>query len=301
MSRKSIFKALRYFAVGLVSFLLVVAAVVYGVSSYRLHRKHTVHATAITIPTTDAAIERGRHIVTTRACSDCHGKDFAGQKVIDDPLAGVFHGANLTRGAGGLPGDFSDLDYVRAIRHGVARDGRPLVLMPSNEYAILSDEDLGAVIAYLKTVPAVDRPRGPVSPGPIVRLFLVLGQIKLGAEEINHNAAHVASITPAISVEYGKYLASSCIGCHGPNMSGGKIAGAPPDWPDAANLTPHTSARIGQWTEAQFLSVLRSRQRPDGTTLNPVMPTAFAQMTDVELKALWTYVSSLPAVATGVR
>lgn len=301
MSRKTVLKVLRNFVIGVLSIVVAVVAIVYGVSSYRLSRKHVVQVRQFPIPNTAAVIERGRHIATTRGCSDCHGKDYAGNKVIDDPMAGEFHGPNLTRGVGGLPASYGDEDFVRAIRHGVAPDGRALALMPSHEYTTLSDEDLGATIAYLKSVPAVDRPRGPVSPGPVIRLMMVLGEVKLAAEEIDHSALQAASVTPAITVDYGKYLASSCIGCHGSNMSGGKIAGAPPDWPSAANLTPHASSRIGQWNETQFIQALRTRQRPDGSMLSPIMPDGFAVMTDLELKALWAYISTLPQVATGAR
>jgi cytochrome c553 len=301
MSRKTVFKVLRNLVLGVLSIVVAIVAIVYGVSSYRLSRKHVVQVREIPVPNTAATIERGRHIATTRGCTDCHGKDYAGNKVIDDPMAGQFHGPNLTRGAGGLPASYGDVDFIRAIRHGVATDGRALALMPSHEYTTLSDEDLSATIAYLKSVPAVDRPRGPVSPGPVIRLMMLLGEVKLAAEEIDHTALQVATVTPAVTADYGKYLASSCIGCHGPNMSGGKIAGAPPDWPSASNLTPHSSGRLAQWNEAQFIQALRTRERPDGSKLSPIMPEGFAAMTDLELKALWAYINTLPQVATGAR
>jgi mono/diheme cytochrome c family protein len=301
MSRKTVFKVSGYFVAGILVLAFTAAVVVYGVSSYKLNRKYSVHAREVAIPNTATAIERGRHLATTRGCMDCHGSDLSGHQVINDPMVGKLHGSNLTRGVGGLPADFSDSDFVRAIRHGVARDGRPLVLMPSAEFTMLTDEDVGTLIAYLKSVPNVDRPRGPVSPGPVLRLLMVLDKFKLAATEIDHSATHVASITPAISVEYGKYLAFGCVGCHGPNLSGGRIPGGPPDWPSAANLTPHGTARIAQWNETQFVEAIRTRRRPDGTVIDPVMPNAFAQMTDVELKALWAYISTLPPVATGMR
>lgn len=301
MLRHKFFKILLWCFGGLAALVLGLFAVVYGVSSSHLHRTYSVTVAPIAVPNSAEMIERGRHVVATRACADCHGQDFGGAKVIDDPAAGLLWGANITRGQGGLPADYSDLDYVRAIRHGIARDGRPLMLMPSAEYTHLSDEDLGAVIAYLKTLPAVDRPRGPVKPGPVIRALMALGKIKLSAEEIDHQATHLASISPSITPTYGKYLASSCTGCHGGNMSGGKIAGAPPDWPAAANLTPDPSGRVGQWTEEQFINVLRTKQRPDGSTLSPVMPAAFAQMSDLEIKALWSYLKTLTPAPTGMR
>ena len=155
--------------------------------------------------------------------------------------------------------------------------------MPSAEYTTLSDEDLGAMIAYLKTIPAVDRERGPLSPGPVIRALMVAGQVKLAAEVIDHAAHRPASVEKGITVAHGRYLAAGCTGCHGENLSGGKIPGAPPDWPATANLTPHTSSRLPAWSEQQFLATLRTQKRPDGTALHPLMPAAIGQMTDEEI------------------
>jgi cytochrome c553 len=102
-------------------------------------------------------------------------------------------------------------------------------------------------------------------------------------------------------VEYGRYVANGCIGCHGTNFSGGKIPVGPPDWPPAANLTPHADGRLTKWTDADFIQTLRTARRPDGSELNPVMPRLFGQMDDVELKAIWAFLQTLPAAATGVH
>jgi len=75
-----------------------------------------------------------------------------------------------------------------------------------------------------------------------------------------------------------------------------RIPGAPPDWPSSRNLTP--AGDLAKWSEADFLRAMQKGARPDGTKLNPVMPVAFGQMTDVKLKALWTYIQALPPVKT---
>lgn len=284
--------------IGIVAFA---AGAVYATTNYRLRRTHDVTVRGVTVSSDAATLERGRHLVVTRSCADCHGADLGGTKVVDDPMAGRIHGPNITRGKGGLPANYSNLDYVRAIRHGLAADGRALVLMPSVEYTTLSDEDLAAMIAYLKSVPAVDRERGPVSPGPVLRTLLLAGKFRLSAEDIDHAAHRPASVEPTATAEYGRYLAASCIGCHGPNLSGGKIPGAPPDWPATSNLTPHPSSRVTNWTEADFVSTLRTLKRPDGTSLHPLMPAAIGQMTDLELSALWQYLRTLPPTETGAR
>jgi mono/diheme cytochrome c family protein len=281
--------------------LLLAATTTYAVSEYRLRRTHAVEIAAPSIPSSPEVLARGRHLVITRGCADCHGDDFGGRAVVEDPLVGRLHGPNLTSGRGGLPATFGDVDFVRAVRHGLAPDGRALVLMPSIEYANLSDEDLGAMIAYLKSLPAVDRERGPVQLGPLSRGLLLAGEIKLAAEHIDHRAVRPVRVEVEVSREYGHYLAASCAGCHGDNLSGGRIPGGPPDWPAAANLTPHPSGRLVQWSEGDFFTALRQARRPDGSSVHPVMPAAFGQLTDEETKALWIYLRSLPPAPTGVR
>ena len=277
----------------------VVAVVV--ISKSRLEKTYAVSPRPIEIPTHSAALERGKHLAQTRGCNDCHGKDYAGAKVIDDGAMGVLHGSNLTRGRGGRVATFRDEDWVRAIRHGVGPDERGLFIMPSEEYSKFSDADLGALIAFLKTVPPVDRDPVPTSLGPVSRVLLTLGKIRLAAEVIDHANVNPPAILPSLSADYGKYVAASCTGCHGSNFSGGKIEVGPPDWPPASNLTTHSDSPLSQWTEADFVQTMRTSKRPDGSELNAVMPRAFGGMDDTELKALWAYFKTLPPVATGVR
>lgn len=298
--RSSFFgKLVRALLVGLAALVILVGLAVlvaFSIAHTRITRTYDLKVPSVIVKSDEATVQRGRHIASTRGCNDCHGPDYAGNKVIDDPIAGQFHGPNLTQGKGGLSEDFSELDYVRAIRHGVTRAGRPLLLMPSFEYSSMSDEDLGALIAYLKTVPAVDRERGPVKPGPLMRVLMALGEVKIEASRIDHEAKRPVSVTAESTVAYGKYLSASCSGCHGEDCGGGKIPGAPPDWPPAANLSPHPDTFMSKWSEAEFLSVMRTHTRPDGSKLSPVMPGAFGQMTDLELTALYKYLRSVAPV-----
>lgn len=286
---------------GLLLVIVILGGTVFVLSQQRLQKRHVVDVRPVAVGSSADVIAHGKHIATTRGCADCHDANLAGRAVVDDPAVGRLHAPNITRGKGGLPADYSDLDFVKAIRHGLASDGRALVLMPSLDYEGLSDEDLGALIAYLKSVPAVDRERGPVALGPVGRMLVVKGDIKLAAEHIDHAAVRPGKVTPEITPAYGRYVAQSCIGCHGVNFSGGPIAGAPPDWPHATNLTPTAGGAVTQWTEDNFISAMRTQKRPDGSSLNPIMPAAFGQMTDVEIKALWTYLKTLPPLATGTR
>lgn len=286
---------------GLVVIIGMAAGSVYAVSHSKLKKTHDVTFRGTNVPAGAEAIARGEHLARTRGCADCHGADMGGAKVIDDPAMGRLHGPNLTRGRGGLAADYSEVDFERAIRHGIARDGRGLFLMPSTDYAHFTEQDMGDLIAYLKSVPPVDREPVALKIGPVARVLLTLGKIKLAADAIDHATLRPEVVTPAVSVGYGRYVAVSCTGCHGENFSGGKIDIGPPDWPHASNLTPHPSGRLAAWSEADFLAAMRTGKRPDGTTLSEVMPRAFGGMNDTELKAVWAFLRSVPAVATGTR
>ena len=300
---KTLLKILGYTLGALVLLVGIAALAIYTGSNARLKKTYVVNVKPVNVPavTDAAALARGKHLATTRGCTECHGADLGGAKVFENGAMGKVHGPNLTRGRGGVPAEWGDLDYVRAIRHGVSRDGRGLFLMPSADYAQFSDSDMGSLVAFVKSMPPVDRARGPVQLGPVARTLTAVGKIKLAAEIIDHAHVEPAVVTPGVSVDYGRYVAATCTGCHGPNFSGGKIDVGPPDWPPAANLTPHADGRISKWTEADFIQAVRTAKRPDGSEINPVMPRAFAQLEDTELRAIWAYFKTLPAAATGVR
>ncbi len=287
------------FALGLL--VIVLATVVYWQSNVLLHRSYHLTVTAPRLPTDAASLQRGRHLAQTRGCFACHGEDLGGAKVIDDPAMGRLYGPNISVGGAGLAKDFSDEDFERAIRHGVGPDGRGLFLMPSTDFAHFTTDDMADLIAYVKSVPPVDRSTVPLRIGPVARALMVAGKIKISAAEIDHAAVRPDVVDRQPSPAYGRYIAVSCTGCHGSNYSGGKIEIGPPDWPPAANLTPDPSGRLSGWTQAEFIATLRTGRRPDGTQISPVMPSAFGQMDDVELRALWSFLKTLPPVPTGVR
>lgn len=298
---RKVLKIAGYLVAGAGAVAVVLAITVYVASNAKLQRSYAVAARPVPIPADDAAVATGKHIVTTRGCVDCHGGDFGGARVVEDRAMGRIYGPNLTPGRGGTTVGFRDEDWVRAIRHGISREGRGLFVMPADEYARLSDEDLGCVIAFLKTLPPVDRERVAPVFGPVTRVFLALEKMKLAAEMIDHANVRPQLVAKAPTVRYGRYLAHGCVACHGSNFSGGRIAIGLPSWPPARNLTKHTSGNLVQWSEADFVRAIREGRRPDGTELNPAMPRGFAGLDDVELRALWLFFNSLPPVATGVR
>jgi len=277
---------------------IVFLLAVYLFSERLISATYDVPSQSIVIPTDADSIARGAHIVRAiGTCGVCHGEDSGGAIYSDVPFVGIVAGPNLTRGRGGVGGTLSDEDWVRALRYGVHRDGTSLIAMPSEVFTHFSDDDLGAVIAYLKQLAPVDRevPTSRFRMGG--RILFMLGQLNiLTAPKTRHEAT--ASIAQEPTAEYGAYLAriGGCAGCHGYGLSGGRVAG-PPDLPLAANITP---AGIGSWTEADFVTVMRSGRRPDGRTLDEFMPwRQYGQMSDLELHALWLYLERVPPRETG--
>jgi mono/diheme cytochrome c family protein len=252
------------------------------------------------IPSDTAAIERGKHLATAMgSCTYCHGPDLGGQMIQEPSLFGTLAAPNLTRGAGGLGTTFTDADWVRAIRHGIHPDGTSLLVMPSEAFVFMNETDLADLIAYLKQLPAVDRDMPSSRLGPLGRTLLVAGQVSLITDR-TPLLPFPAIVPPGPTLEYGRYLAgyTGCIGCHGPGLSGGYVEG-PPGAPPAANLTPDPTG-LANWTETDFDHALRRGVRKNGTPIDIFMPWPnFSGMTDIEVKALWLYVSSVPAKPFG--
>lgn len=279
----------------------VVAAVSYVRGSSRLNRTHDVQVESISAPTNEKAIARGRHLVgAVTFCQECHGEDLGGEILENDPGIGTISAPNLTAGRGGVGATYSDADYVRAIRHGVNPQGRGLIIMHSDIYHNLSEQDLGALIAYFKSRPPVDNEVPETNIQPLGRIFVGLGMFDMEGlplipvEVIDHSARFVAAPPEGATAAYGEYLTSItlCSFCHGADL-----AGAPPlepGMPPAPNLTP--GGELASWSEADFMQTMRTGVTPQGHEIDAeFMPwDVFANMTDDELRAAWTYLQSLP-------
>lgn len=295
---------IRRALLGAVLLVALVAGGVFALSSYRMSRRIAVHDSEPVIRTDSASIARGRHLAIAIAkCVDCHGADLGGQLAVDAGPIGQLIAPNITSGAGGVLSALSDAELVRAIRHGVRPDGTPLRFMPTTSFNLLSDEDVAAIVAYLRAAPPVDRPsRGSVV-RPLGRLLYVAGQLPLmnESELVPHDGITRRTPPAGATAEYGAYLATvgGCTGCHGPGLSGGHVPGTPPSFKPAANLTP---TGIGQWSEQDFVTALREGKRPDGSVIDPFMPVKYtAQMTDDELRALYAHLRTVPPRETGTR
>lgn len=291
---KKVFKRIGIVVGSLIGLLIIAVATLYFMGNARLNKTYDFPPSNLAIPADATSIARGQHFAKT-LCEGCHGADLSG---ITDwfnagPI-GTIDSANLTSGNGGVGKEFTDEDFVRAIRHGIDQQGKPTFMPAVVSTAHLSDEDLAAVIAYVKSVPPVDHATNGKHFKPLAKIMLALGMLgDLPAEAVSHDV-HVSAPSPGVTVEYGAYLVNThdCHVCHGPNMNGGKFPD-PTQNIIAPNLTP--SGDLITWTEADFVNTIKTGVTPHGHQLSDNMPWKdFRNMTDDELKAIWAYLQSLP-------
>lgn len=275
--------------------LLILTAVGLGiVGGQQLKKTHDIQAGAIIIPTDEASLARGEKLIDVAFCTSCHGDDLTGDVVIQDPAIGAIYASNIT----GLGEEHTDADLILAIRHGLDHDGRQLMIMPADVFINLSAEDLGSIIAYLKTVPQ----KGDELPEPEItfmgRILMAAGAFGdvFPADYIDHDQPFPSMPEIGASIEYGGYMAGLCTGCHGADF-GGKVFD--PEAPPAPNITP--GGELAEWSEDEFIETMRTGVSPHEHELDPeYMPwDAFSKMSDDELKAIWMYLQSVPPKQEG--
>ncbi|MGN6511335.1 MAG: c-type cytochrome, partial [Chitinophaga sp.] len=195
----------------LAALLLIFYFTMYIMVNNKKSKTYDVEVRMIGIPTDSASVAEGAHIYATKGCADCHGEDLSGKVFIDDPALGRLAAANLTSGAGGRPGSYTDRDWLLALRHGLKSSRKPLLVMPSYEYYKMSDHDLGNLIAYLKSVPPVNHQVPGHKLGPMGVVLTGLGKLPLiPAEKIDHQYKPGQVVQRGPTAEYGQYLSMSC-------------------------------------------------------------------------------------------
>ncbi len=276
----------------------------------------------ITASTDSAVLARGHYVVRVIApCAGCHGApadreaNMRGDEValsggmdFDIP-PGKWYVRNITSDSATGLGAVSDQAIARALRFGVGHDGR--ALLPFMEVQGLADDDLRAVVSYLRSLPPVHNPVPAHS-------YTLLGRVVRAT--VLANPVGPSETPPAVAprgatLENGRYLAESvslCWACHtersqatgaltGPRYGGttGFIESYDPatSWSPPNITADPTTGKLGAWTEDQF--VARFRQ---GRTLpNSPMPwQAFLRMEDDDLRAIYRYLKSVPPVQRDV-
>ena len=282
--------------------LLGVAATVVGkaLGERKMARNVVLQVRELDVAPDSARIEHGRYLFNTRGCAECHGGNGAGKTVVQD--GGMYVVApNITAGPNGATAGYKVVDWVRTVRHGVKPNGNPVMIMPSEDYSRLTDEDMAALVAFLQQMRPVPGTRAVIDVPAQVKALYAFGMIQDASEKIDHAQAPARLLAATVTPEYGAYVANACIGCHGPALSGGRIPGTPPSWPAAANLTSGKGSAMVRYPTAElFMAMLRSGHRPDGKPISPVMPFAsLKQMNDTDVRAVYAYLKTVPPREAG--
>ncbi len=274
-------RLLRWIGIALLSITalaIVGLGIVYALSERILTRTYPVPAVTIRIPADPAELPEGQRLATVHGClKSCHGKRGEGEVMFDQPLIGRIVAPNLTSAVR----RYSDGQLVAIIRHGLRPDGRSVVVMPAQEFGILTDSDLGQIIAFLKSLPPAPGPAPSISLGPAGRLGFALGKFRTAAQLIASDVP-----PPEVAGEEavrGRYLArSTCSECHGSDLQGDSN----PDF------TSPSLQMVAAYTPEAFRDLLRTGVPLGGRTL-PTMGTVarenLSQLTDAEIAALYSY------------
>jgi mono/diheme cytochrome c family protein len=300
---KTILKWMGIVLAVIVVLLLIAVGAIYFIGQSKFTKTYNIQVENVAIPNDAASIERGKHLVTV-LCTGCHGENLAGTEFFNDPNGlGVIHAKNLTRGKGGIQNFYMDVDFVRTLRHGVRPDGTSVFVMPAADFHYLSDQDLGDIIAYLRTLPPVNQEWAPKQFTFMGMMLTGLGAFDnfIGAEQIDQTGPRPVAPAVGVTAEYGGYLVrlNGCRHCHGAQLSGGKVDD-PTSNLHGPNLTP--GGELAAWSDADFIKTLRTGVTPSGHPLDPMMPwKEFGRMTDAELKAVFMYLQAQPKLPTTLQ
>jgi cytochrome c553 len=275
---------------GLIALALSLICVTAAVGFYKQQYSRSAPVPELKVEGSVEEIRRGQAIADS-FCGACHSRNgtLTGGEDIGKHLPldlGSFVSTNLT--AAGPLKHWSDGQIFRAIRNGVDADGHRLIIMSLTNAGKLSDDDIRALIAYIRKQPTA----GAVTPDPPDELN-PLGLVLLGSGQFPSGkpvfTGVVVAPPKAETLEYGEYILSyqDCRECHGQQLTGG-VQG---QW---APIGPGLSL-VSDWSREQFIATLRTGKDPSGHEIGERMPwRPLGRMDDVELGAVYQYLTHLP-------
>ena len=260
----------------------------------------------------EGAAARGAYLAAAAGCDQCHTDSkngcapYAGGRAMATEF-GTITTPNITPDAATGIGGWSNEDFVRAMRWGVAPDGTHYVpTFPFPYFGRLTDGDLADLKAFLDTVSPVTQ--SPAA-GPASLTLLARARAAIGTAIA---ADFVAPAQPPVgnpSLARGAYLVATvgyCGGCHTPLTwlgapdpdrflagSAGGLEGA-----KAPNITPGATHGVGNWSEDDIASLLKDGGTPDGDFIGGSMAEIVrntARLTDDDRRAIAAYLKTVPA------
>ena len=280
-------RLLRWVGIGfgaLIVIALIAYATVYALSERALRRTYPVPKIALTLPSDADAIAEGRRLATIRGCfAGCHGRGAEGAVLFNQPMIGRLVAPNLAAAASRYSAD----ELAAIIRYGLRPDGRSVIVMPSEAFAGLSDDDLARIVAFIRSLPATPGPGPDISLGPLGRLGFALGQFRTAAE-LRAAAAPLPEARDA-QATLGRYLAQTiCAHCHGTSLRGDSNP----------EFTSPPLQVVAAYPPDAFVQLVRTGIALGGRRLGLMTATAqrnLALLNDAEIAALYAYLHTLPA------
>lgn len=267
-----------YALASLLGIILILAASLWLLSSVKLATRVDPRPEHLVQPT-PAQLSDVERQARTLGCFSCHGEGLRGDKMFDEPLIGTVWAPNLTR----VAAHATDEQLARAIRQGVGVDGRSLLVMPSEAFQHLSDQEVAALIAMIRHLPQA----GATSPhnayGPLGRLGIVLGKFKSAPELVSEYSVR-EPIAVGAQFESGRQLViTKCSACHNADLTGKEIG--------PGDRSPDLTI-VGAYDLPSFTKLLRTGV-PAGKQKLPMMgPTArsdLSHMTDPDIASIYAY------------
>jgi cytochrome c553 len=264
----------------------VAVGTVYVLAQRVIDRSYQVPRTMVPVPSDTASLERGQHLARISGCFQCHGESLQGTVLFDKPGIARINAPNLTR----IVKEYDDAQLERVIRHGVKADGTSTWSMPSQMLSHLSDEDLGKIIAYLRSVPEREGPTRDTTIRLLARIGIVAGQFKPMALQVDPNSAPRATPSPADVSRYGRYLVmATCTQCHGTDLKGSDFVSAP------------SLIVASAYSDQAFLQLMHTGAKLSGLTTGMMSDTSrarFAGFTAEEIGAVHTFLREFAATVT---
>ena len=280
---------------------------------------YEVEAPDMSIQADSAMLARGEYIVSLN-CAKCHGEqNMSGQFMEDAGPWGKVYSPNITQHQEFGIGNYSEGELAFLLRTGIMRDGKLVIpIMPKFNH--LGDDDLKAVIAYLKSDNKLVAPSDEQQPS-IKPTLLGKVLMNLAVKPIPYPTESISAPPTSEQVAHGKYMSTAlihCYHCHSagyevvddidPENSEGYLGGGTlvenlqnhGEKVVASNITPHPDHGIGNWTADQFANAVRYGQGADGQPLSHAMPR-FTNMTEEDAKAIFAYFQTIPPLENDVK
>ena len=276
---------------GLLVVVCVAVLVIYVASNRIINQRHAFQEHPLTVPSDSASVAEGARFARIR-CFGCHGDSLKGKVFFDEPMIARLIAPNVP----GKLATLSDAELAGFLRSGVRKDGTSPFVMPPPGFYHISDHDLGALIAFIRSLPQPEHDLPATRLRLLGRFGLLTGQFTTAVAGFDTTAERIGDDPAWATTRKGEYLARiQCTECHGSRLTGEPA-------PEGEPGTPSLSGAFGYSLE-EFVTLVRTGTPRDTarklTLMAEVARGSLTHFTDDEIAAVYGYLKTLPA--TGVK